>query len=194
MKTGDADILMVPGYTSSGPDHWMTRWENKLSTARRVEQADWVKPVVDEWTARVKDAVESAERPVVVVAHSLGCSTLVKALETMPEASKAKIRGAFMVAPPDVENPSIRPRHLMTFGPCPREPLPFPSIVIASRNDPFCDYETADDMAAAWGSLLIDAGQSGHLNAESGHGPWPEGTMVFSKFLNRLSADPVSGS
>ena len=186
MKTSEADILMIPGYTNSGPDHWMTRWQNKLSTARRVEQVDWVKPVVEDWTARVTEAVEKAERPVVAVAHSLGCSTLVKAVEMMEPALAGRIRGAFMVAPPDVENPSIRPRHLMTFGPSPRGPLPFPSVVIASRDDPFCSYEVADEMAAAWGSLLIDAGQSGHLNAASGHGPWPEGTMVFSKFLNRL--------
>jgi predicted alpha/beta hydrolase family esterase len=94
--------------------------------------------------------------------------------------------GAFLVAPPDVENPAIRPRHLMTFGPAPREPLPFPSITIASRNDHFCSFEVAEDMAASWGSLFIDAGASGHLNGESGHGPWPEGLMVFSKFMNNL--------
>jgi hypothetical protein len=59
-------------------------------------------------------------------------------------------------------------------------------MTIASRNDPFCDYAKADDMAAAWGSLLVDAGMSGHLNHESGHGPWPEGLMMFSRFLARL--------
>ena len=185
MKTSDATILTIPGYTSSGPDHWMSRWEAKLSAARRVEQADWVKPVAEEWTARVIEEIERAEKPVVAVAHSLGCSTLVKALEGNRQVG-TKVRGAFLVAPPDVENPSIRPRHLMTFGPSPREPLPFPSLVVASRNDPFCDYETAAEMANAWGSLIVDAGESGHLNAESGHGPWPEGTMVFSRFLNRL--------
>ncbi|MGG2475503.1 alpha/beta hydrolase, partial [Rhizobium sp. BR5] len=90
------------------------------------------------------------------------------------------------VAPPDVANPDIRPKHLMTFGPYPRDPLPFPTITIASRNDPFGTYEHADDIAAAWGSQLIDAGMSGHINAESGHGPWPEGGMVFAQFLSRL--------
>ena len=67
----------------------------------------------------------------------------------------------------------------------------FPAITIASRNDPFGTYEHADDIAAAWGSLLIDAGMSGHINAESGHGPWPEGTMVFAQFLSKLK--PPSG-
>ena len=66
----------------------------------------------------------------------------------------------------------------MTFGPYPREPLPFPSLTIASRNDPFCAFEVAEDIAAAWGSLFIDAGEAGHINADSGTGPgrkarWP---------------------
>ena len=188
MKTTDATLLTIPGYTSSGPDHWMSRWEAKLSAARRVEQAEWAKPVVEDWTARVIEEIERAQKPVVAIAHSLGVSTLVKAIEQKPEIA-GHVRGAFLVAPPDVENASIRPRHLMTFGPSPRGPLPFPSLVVASRDDPFCAFEKAEEMAADWGSLFIDAGERGHINAESGHGPWPEGTMVFSKFLNRLPVE-----
>tara|TARA_Y100000780_G_C13661841_1_gene408955 strand:- start:1014 stop:1574 length:561 start_codon:yes stop_codon:yes gene_type:complete len=185
MKVADADILIVPGFKNSGPDHWQTRWEKKLSSARRVEQAEWTKPVVEDWTKTLADAVNRAERPVVVIAHSLGVATFVQAV---PQFEK-KIAGAFLVAPPEVANPAIRPKHLMTFGPYPEEPLPCPSIVIASRNDSFGSFEHAGDMANAWGSLFIDAGHSGHIDAASGHGPWPEGTMVFAKFLSRLTAD-----
>ncbi|MET0597677.1 MAG: alpha/beta hydrolase [Mesorhizobium sp.] len=182
MKVKDADILIVPGYTNSGPDHWQSRWERKLSSARRVEQAEWSKPVQEDWTANVVKAVNEAERPVVLVAHSLGVPT---AIHGIPDF-KRPVAGAFLVAPPDVSNPDIRPRHLMTFGPYPRLPLPFPSITIGSRNDPYCPYEVAEDIAAAWGSLFIDAGEAGHLNSESGHGPWPEGSMTFAQFLSRL--------
>lgn len=182
MKVKDTDILIIPGYTNSGPDHWQTRWQDKLSTARRVEQAEWSKPVRDEWVATTARAIDEAERPVVLVAHSLGIPTAIHALA---ESGKP-VAGAFFVAPPDVANPSIRPKHLMTFGPYPRDPLPFPSITIASRNDPFCTFEVAEDIAAAWGSLFIDAGEAGHLNAESGHGPWPEGSMTFARFMSRL--------
>ncbi|HWK65560.1 MAG TPA: alpha/beta hydrolase [Rhizobiaceae bacterium] len=184
MKVKDADILIVPGYTNSGPEHWQTRWQERLSTARRVEQAEWSKPVREDWVANVVAAVNEAERPVVLIAHSLGVPTVVHAV---PEFRK-KVAGAFLVAPPDVSNPKIRPRHLMTFGPYPREVLPFPSITIASRNDPFCAYEVAEDVAAAWGSLFIDAGEAGHLNTDSGYGPWPEGSMAFAQFLSRLQA------
>lgn len=182
MKAKDAEILIIPGYTNSGPAHWQSRWESRLSTARRVEQADWVKPVREEWTAAIAEAVNSAERPVVLVAHSLGVTAAVQATKDF----RKPVAGAFFVAPPDVANPEIRPRHLRTFGPYPREPLPFPSITVASRNDPFCAFATAEDIAAAWGSLFIDAGEAGHINADSGYGPWPEGSLVFARFLSRL--------
>jgi len=182
MKARETDILMVPGYTNSGPGHWQTRWQEKLSTARRVEQAEWSKPVREDWARAVADAVNEAAQPVVLVAHSLGVASVVQALE----AFEKPVVGAFFVAPPDVANPGIRPRHLMTFGPYPREPLPFPSVLVASRNDSFCDFDVAEDLAGAWGSLFVDAGEAGHLNAESGHGPWPEGLLVFARFLSRL--------
>lgn len=183
MKAKDADILIIPGYTNSGPDHWQTRWEEKLSSARRVEQAEWSKPVLADWKANLVAAVNSATKPVVLVAHSLGVATAVQAV---PEF-RNKIAGAFFVAPPDVANPNVRPKHLMTFGPYPRDPLPFPSITVASRNDPFCAFDVAEDIAGAWGSLFIDAGERGHINAESGHGPWPEGTLTFAKFVSQLT-------
>lgn len=182
MKVKDADILIIPGYTNSGPDHWQTRWEAKLSTARRVEQAEWSKPVREDWIARVAQAVNEAERPVVVIAHSLGVASVVQAVPQM----RKRVAGAFLVAPPDVANPDVRPRHLMTFGPYPRDPLPFPSITVASRDDPFCEFEVAEDIAAAWGSLFVDAGNSGHINAESGYGPWPEGSLTFAHFMSKL--------
>lgn len=183
MKVKDVDILIVPGYTNSGPDHWQTRWETRLSTARRVEQAEWSKPVREDWVARVAAAVNEAERPVVIVAHSLGIPSVIHAI---PQFRKP-VAGAFLVSPPDVTNSQIRPKHLMTFGPYPRDPLPFPSITVASRNDPFTSFEAAEDIAAAWGSVFIDAGGAGHINAESGHGPWPEGSMTFANFLTRLT-------
>jgi uncharacterized protein len=182
MKAADADILMVPGYENSGPEHWQTRWQQKLSSARRVKQRAWSKPERDEWVEAVAKAVNSAEKPVVLIAHSLGIPTAIHAIPLF----KAPVVGAFLVAPPDVANPAIRPKHLMTFGPYPRDPLPFPSILVGSRNDHYCSFDVADDLAAAWGSFFVDGGESGHLNTESGHGPWPEGTMVFAKFLSRL--------
>ncbi|MCB1386153.1 MAG: serine hydrolase family protein [Nitratireductor sp.] len=184
MKTSDADILIVPGYKGSGEDHWQTRWENNLSAARRVQMGDWHKPVFEDWKKNLVDAVDETTKPVILVGHSIGSQVIVQAAREFAKP----VAGALLVAPPDVANPDIRPRHLLTFGPAPTDPLPFPSVTIASRNDPFCAFDVAERMAADWGSLFMDAGESGHINGESGHGPWPEGLMVFSRFLKHLKA------
>jgi uncharacterized protein len=183
MKVSETDILIVPGQSNSGPRHWQSRWEAKLSTARRVEQADWETPEREAWTARIAQAVNESEKPVMLIAHSLGVAAAVQAIP----AFRQRVVGAFFVAPPDLDNPGVAPKWLATFGPYPRDPLSFPSLLIASRNDPWCAFEVAEEIAAAWGSLFIDAGEAGHINADAGYGPWPEGSMAFAQFLSRLS-------
>jgi predicted alpha/beta hydrolase family esterase len=183
MRTSDSDILFVPGYTGSGPDHWQSRWQAKLSTAGRVEQDDWDHPEPESWISRIVDAVSAATRPTVIVAHSLGVIALAKAAPRLPAGI---VRGAFLVAPADVEERGLKPEHLAVFAPIPNEPLPFPSILVASRSDPYCSYERAEDIGYAWGSEVVDAGEAGHINVESGFGPWPEGLMRFAGFIRGL--------
>lgn len=182
MKAKDADILIVPGYGNSGPDHWQSRWQQRIPSARRVEQKEWAKPVLSDWIETLAAAVDEAEKPVVLVGHSLGVPTIVHALAHL----RRKVAGAFLVAPPDVSDPKIRPKHFLTFGPYPRERLPFPTMVVASRNDHYSSYEAAEEIADAWGALLLDAGEAGHINVESGYGPWPEGTLAFAHFIAKL--------
>jgi predicted alpha/beta hydrolase family esterase len=183
MRTSDCDILIVPGHGNSGPEHWQSRWERQLSTARRVEQEDWDEPRREAWIARIAEEVGRARRPVVLVAHSLGVLAIAHAA---PRLRPGAVRGGFLVGLPDVDNPDLVPDSVRDFRPIPRDPLPFPSVLVASRTDPFCAYETAEDTAFAWGSALVDAGDAGHINAASGHGPWPEGLMRFAGFMKLL--------
>ena len=183
MRTSDCDILIVPGYTNSGPDHWQSRWQQRLSSARRVEQDDWDAPARDDWVAQVLKTVERCRRPIVLVAHSLGVITIAHAAPMLP---RGIVRGAFLVAPSDVEDADGIAAIERSFAPVPRDPLPFPSLLVASRSDPYCAYERAEDFAFAWGSALLDAGEAGHINTASGYGPWPEGLMRFAGFLKRL--------
>lgn len=183
MRSSDCDILIVPGLGGSDPEHWQSRWQARLSTASRVEQADWDHPDPQDWVRRLVVGVERATRPVVLVAHSLGVVATVVAAPSLPPGV---VRGAVLVALPDVEDAVATPPEVHPFAPLPHDPLPFPALLVASRNDPFCSYERADEMAHAWGAALVDAGESGHLNSESGFGPWPEGLMRFAGFLKGL--------
>lgn len=183
MRTADCDIVIVPGYGGSGPDHWQTRWEQKLSTARRVEQDDWDAPKRDAWVSRLLATVQGCARPVVLVAHSLGVITVAHAA---PRLSPEVVRGALLVAPANVEDETDLAAIEDRFAPIPRDPLPFPSVLVASRTDPYCSFEHAEDFSYAWGSAFVDAGDAGHINVESGYGPWPEGLMRFAGFLKTL--------
>ncbi|MGD9668275.1 MAG: RBBP9/YdeN family alpha/beta hydrolase [Hyphomicrobiaceae bacterium] len=193
MKTSEVEILIVPGWSSSGPDHWQTRWQRSLKTARRVEQADWVHPDRDRWVGTLISTVAKSETdlPLVLVAHSLGVATVVHAVRELPSAT---IAGAFLVAPADVDNASQWPvtagytfnDSAHGFAPLPTGPLPFPVHLIASENDPYCSLARARQLAGHWGATLSEAGPVGHINVESGHGPWPEGLMQFGWFLKRM--------
>jgi len=183
MRIADTDILILPGLGNSGPGHWQVRWAEKMSTAAIVEQADWDDPDPDDWTDTIVAAVELAKRPVVLVAHSLACIALVQAAPRFPEG---KVKGALLVSPPDLETNATVPDEARAFSPVPRDPLPFPSLLVISSTDPLCSLERAADFAACWGSDFHQAGDAGHINTSSGHGPWPEGLMMFTRLMQRL--------
>jgi predicted alpha/beta hydrolase family esterase len=184
MRSTDVDILVVPGWGNSGPEHWQTRWQDKLSTARRVGQPDWENPDRSAWVGNVIAAANAATRPVVLLAHSIGVATVVHAAGRL---SPHRVIGAFLVAPPSEAFAAGEPA-LASFAPYPTECLPFASVLVASRNDLACTFDAATTLAVAWGSRLVDAGEVAHINEASGHGPWPEGIMRFAGFLKELSA------
>ena len=188
MKSSDIDILIVPGWSGSGPDHWQSRWLAKLSTARLVEQADWNRPSRRLWAERVVEEVRRSTRPVVLVAHSAGVSTVAHAAEHL---KPGEVAGAFLVAPASERAKQALPGVEADFVVHRRERLPFPALLVASETDPYCTLDEARDLAQAWGAELVEAGDSGHINSESGHGPWPDGLLRFAGFLRSLSAVPA---
>ena len=167
-----ARVLTVPGWHGSSAEHWQSRWE-ALHGYRRVEQHDWNRPLRGDWSARLEDEVLAGEgKPVVLVAHSLGC-TLVAAWASHSRNTHL-VRAALLVAPPDVEQDSLRAQ-LHGWTPAALQRLPFITTVIASENDPYCTLARARAFAAGWGAAFVCVGPHGHLNAESGLGDWPQG-------------------
>lgn len=183
MRIADIDILIVPGWQGSGPDHWQSRWQRNMKTARRVEQADWERPRIDDWVERIVSAVRAAKRPSVLVAHSCGVTAVAKAA---PLLTGTTLAGAFLVAPADLAGRTEWPATDGGFGMLPLERLPFATKLIGSSNDVYCSIERAQEIGAAWGADVSIVANAGHLNTESGHGPWPEGLLTFGTFLRKL--------
>jgi predicted alpha/beta hydrolase family esterase len=170
--------LMVPGLWNSGPEHWQTLWEAESPSFQRVDQYDWDAPERRAWVRALDDGVRRAGRGVVLAAHSLGCATVVH-WAGMPGRV---VRGALLVAPADVDGAGF-PLEARGFAPMPLKPLPFPSILVASEDDPYLSMERARIMAESWGSRLVVVGALGHLNSASGLGAWPEGRALLDELL-----------
>jgi len=182
-------LLIVPGLNDSGPTHWQSIWEREREDCRRVDMGSWDEPQRNAWVNRLNAAISTASRPVVLVAHSLGCHA-VAWWSTLDQNSSDKVVGALLVAPPEVEDAPIDPR-LTRFAPIARGRLPFPSILVASRNDPYAGYGRAKRMARIWGSRLVDAGPLGHINAASGIRDWPYGRYLLRKLVSAVTPGPA---
>lgn len=179
-------ILTVPGLANSGPGHWQTLWEQQRSDCHRVELGQWEQPHRNSWVNQLNLAIRAAasgvtRRPVVLAAHSLGC--LAVAWWALLEADAGQlVSGALLVAPPDVDGAPHDPR-LAGFAPTPAAPLPFPSILVASRNDPYLTMRAARQLAHVWHSGFADAGPIGHINADSDIAGWPFGQFLLGRLL-----------
>jgi predicted alpha/beta hydrolase family esterase len=151
----DLTILILSGLHGAGPDHWQTAWQQSFPSMQRVEQMNWERPVYADWSARLTEAVAQAPRPIVLVAHSLGTSLTMRWSFEQGEHAK-KVAGAFLVAPTDRDRFDASPSSpVRGWGLMILERLPFPSMVIASRNDDRVSFDRAEVFAKAWGS---DAG------------------------------------
>lgn len=176
-------VLILPGWLNSGPRHWQSLWQAAHGYTR-VDQHDWARPLRGDWITRLEEVVlaQAAGKPVTLVAHSLGC-LLVVAWAALSRNTH-RVGSAFLVAPCDVTAPELPPalfswKPAIVFNPV-RDPsvpqtLPFTSLLVASQTDPYCSFPQAQALATTWGSTLVDCGERGHINAESGLGHWPAG-------------------
>jgi len=169
-------VLLLPGWQNSGPGHWQTLWEGKHHD-HRVEQHEWMRPLRGDWSARLEEEVLASPGDVVFAAHSLGC--ILVAAWAAHSRNTARVRGALLVAPGDLEREDVR-QMIPGWAPIVRQPLPFAAVLIAANDDPYCEAARSRQMASDWGARFVDAGARGHLNAESGLGDWPEGRQLLN--------------
>lgn len=167
-------ILNIPGYGNSGPDHWQSIWESRNSHIGRVIQEDWHNPVRSQWVESVERAVAACDQPPILVAHSLGCLSLVH----WAAKSQLRIAGAMLVAVPDPDGVRF-PKNAIGFAPLPTVKFPFRSIVVMSTDDPYAHPPFVTQFAETCGGDLIDIGAAGHINSTSGLGEWRKGREIL---------------
>lgn len=173
-QTTDLRYLIVPGWQGSSAEHWQSHWQQVLPQCTRVEQDDWLLPQRDAWVAQLERQIAADRRPVVLIAHSLGCVTVAHWAVQASPALLARVRGVLLVAPADVERPDC-PEPLRNFAPMPDLRLPFASVLVGSSNDHAAEAQRALQFAQQWGSDAVILPNAGHINVRSGHHHWEQG-------------------
>jgi len=183
-------VLIVPGLRDHVDAHWQTLLGAHLkASGREVRTVPPMGRTDLDCAARV-EAIEreaqSIDGPLVLVAHSGGCVMVAH----WARQTRRVVQGALMATPPDFEEampegyPTLEELRAGGWLPVPRERLPFPSIVAASRNDPLGAFDSIAQLAEGWGSRLVDLGEVGHLNPASGFGEWRRA----EQFIDELAA------
>lgn len=183
-------VLIVPGLRDAVPLHWQTLLEARLRGSRRpvvsVPPMGRADLVCARRVAAIERVAQSADGPIVIVAHSGGVAMVVHwAMQTC-----RPVHGALLVTPPDLERPmpqgypGVQALRKGGWLPLPHFRLPFHSIVAGSRNDPLASFGRVARMAQSWGSLLVDLGEVGHLNPASGYGDWPMADQLIERLVN----------
>lgn len=169
-------VLLVPGLRDHVEAHWQTILQRKLPGARSVTPLTHDKLSRDARVEALEEALSEIDGPVILVAHSAGVMITVH----WARKYSRPIHGALLATPADLESPmpegypAVDVLRDNGWLPIPRAPLPFPSIVVASTNDPLGSLEHVTQLAADWGSRLVNIGAVGHLNPAAGYGEWAQ--------------------
>jgi predicted alpha/beta hydrolase family esterase len=171
------DLVLVPGRFNSGPEHWQTLWQQSLPIWQRVEQRHWNDPDTHRLNGSLRRLLVASKRPALLVGHSLGALSSVCLTAELPQ----KVAGLMLVAPAE-------PARFHAEDDVPCTALGVPALLVASHTDPFMSFARAEYWAGVWGCELIDLGEAGHINVDSGFGAWHYGLQLVCRLVAQLEA------
>jgi predicted alpha/beta hydrolase family esterase len=170
--------MLVPGLRDSEAGHWQSRWHDQNPQWLRVKQRNWAQVDLEGWITAIDREQKLAKNPLLLIGHSFGAlASLVWANRNPPLCA-----GVMLVAPAEPIRFGLDDDILP-------EPLAVPGLLVASHTDPLLPFTRAQFWAQAWGCELVDIGEAGHINVESGFGEWPWGQAKLEEFAARLAAN-----
>ena len=175
-------VFIIPGFNDSGPTHWQSWLQVRLPHVARLEGVDWTRPDLSSWVDQAQSQVQALGQPVWLVAHSFGCLVAATLAAIAPEL----VRGIVFVAPAEPRRFAVdgglrntrfdqtaqEIRSLVDIVPH-ALPASIQSVVLGSENDPWLAFPDAEALAEGWRSHFVNLGEAGHVNTDSGYGPWP---------------------
>jgi uncharacterized protein len=183
MPTTTLSTVFAAGIGNSEHDHWQSIWARTTARSVWVDQRDWDHPICTEWGLALETVLRATPGPKIVVAHSLGCLLVAAEAET---CRKLDVIGALLVSVPDTHGPKF-PRLAVGFPAAHSTKLSFPSMVVASTDDPYGSVAQAERAAENWKSEFVCVGAKGHINLKSNLGEWKEGRDLLNRFTGALT-------
>ena len=166
-------VMLIYGWSGSLPPHWQDWLVRELAGRHHMV---WLpklpkrySPKKHQWTNKLSRHLE-AMRPDTVVCHSLGC---IAWLHLCNEELILPVKRLLLVAPPSLTTEGIQ--DIKTFFPC-RVPTSLhaeEAHLVTSTNDHYMTPEEAKAFAQTLKLTHTVLEGQGHLNSDSGYGPWP---------------------
>lgn len=182
--------MIVPGIFDSGPEHWQSLWQAERERdlggpagVVRIEPSSWDEPEPADWNAAISRAVATFDEPPLLVAHSLGVLAVAAWLR---EAERPDVAGAFLVAAPDPRASSFPAAAAAFTEPTAATGTTVPTRLVVSDDDPYCGVDRALAFADVLGAEVLRVGALGHVNVDSGIGPWAAGRALLEDFDRSL--------
>lgn len=172
-------VLILVDPEHGMPGDWLSRWDEDREDCATVPLGQGDSPNRNAWVTTLGAAIRQTDRPVILVARGLACLAVAWWAALERPLYGDPVAGALLVAPPNVDTANADLR-MLGFGPAPKLLLPFPSVVIASRNDPLMDFAGARMLSSFWGSQCIDGGRIGSANGAADLGLWDHGQHALN--------------
>ena len=171
-------FLIPHGYAGSGPDHWQSWLADRLrNTGERVAYPalpDPYTPSLAGWRATLAAELRRAHGELTVIAHSLACILWLHHCDD-PVTRDARAARVLLVAPPSRAG---APEPIRSFFPVPMgrgrvAAAAAETRLVCAPDDPYCPEGAAVLYGEPLGIELDLLPGGGHVNAETGYGPWP---------------------
>jgi len=193
-------VIIVHGWDGHPEEGWFP-WLKKQLEERGFEVIipqlpDSENPRIHNWVPALREAVGTPDAHIYLVGHSMGCQTIARYLESLPEnlilGGAVFVAGFFKRLTGLEDDPRVQETERHWLG----TPVDLKkakkhikkSIAIFSDNDPYVPMDNQDDFKNLLGSKIIIEHQRGHFSG--GLDTCLELPVVFDAVLETVEETP----
>jgi len=197
LPTPAPTVVIVHGYAAGPNDHWFRWLADELAaygaTAKIVELPNSSDPDPMEWETSLQRQVGKISEETYIVAHSLGCVSVLGLLSNTEEESfQSTHLGGLVLVSGFTESLSLLPE-LDTFTSRPLNldavrDIDAPIAVLLSTDDPIVPPDDTRNLAIALGAELTEIPLSGHFLGRDGYTTFPQVRDIVLRMINSEQA------